>query len=90
VPRHWYKDFEGAGLVKNKEGEISSGYKAVWIQEIIDRKGVWRRWILEFFYIRKTIFQNDILSYKTQKIIIKVGGPSLSSKGAPDFVLVFK
>ena len=42
VPRHLYKDFEGAGLVKNKEGEISCGYKIVWIQEIIDRKGVIR------------------------------------------------
>jgi hypothetical protein len=42
VPRHLYEDFEGAGLVKNKEGEISCGYKVVWIQEIIDRKGVIR------------------------------------------------
>lgn len=42
VPRHLYEDFEGAGLVKNKEGEISCGYKIVWIQEIIDRKGVIR------------------------------------------------
>jgi hypothetical protein len=42
VPRHLYEDFESAGLVKNKEGEISCGYKVVWIQEIIDRKGVIR------------------------------------------------
>lgn len=42
VPRHLYENFEGAGLVKNKEGEISCGYKVVWIQEIIDRKGVIR------------------------------------------------
>ena len=42
VPRHLYESFEGAGLVKNKEGEISCEYKVIWIQEIIDRKGVIR------------------------------------------------
>ena len=42
MPRHLYESFEGAGLVKNKEGEISCGYKVVWIQEIIDRRDVIR------------------------------------------------
>ena len=42
VPRHLYESFEGAGLVKDSNDEISCGYKVVWIQEIIDRKGVIR------------------------------------------------
>ena len=42
VPSHLYEHFEGAGLVKNKDGEITCGYKVVWIQEIIDRKCVIR------------------------------------------------
>ena len=42
VPRHLYESFEGAGLVKDSNDEISCGYKIVWIQEIIDRKGVIR------------------------------------------------
>jgi len=42
VPAHLYKKFDGAGVVKNNDGELSYGYKVVWIQEIIDRKGVIR------------------------------------------------
>ena len=42
MPRHLYESFEGAGLVKDSNDEISCGYKIVWIQEIIDRKGVIR------------------------------------------------
>ncbi|NOT80944.1 MAG: transposase [Bacteriovoracaceae bacterium] len=42
VPKHLYKKYDGAGVVTNNEGEVRYGYKVVWIQEIIDRKGVIR------------------------------------------------
>jgi hypothetical protein len=31
---------EGSGVVSDNDGNISYGYKAVWLQEIIDRKGI--------------------------------------------------
>ncbi len=34
------KEWEGSGVVSDNEGNISFGYKAVWLQEIIDRKGI--------------------------------------------------
>ena len=40
VPEHSWKQYEGAGCVKNPDGTYSYGYKVVWLQEIIDRKGV--------------------------------------------------
>lgn len=42
IPQHLLKSYEGAGTVKNSKEEIRHGYKVVWIQEIIDRKGVIR------------------------------------------------
>lgn len=38
IPAHRFKDYQGAGVVENKDGTYSYGYKAVWMQEIIDRK----------------------------------------------------
>jgi hypothetical protein len=40
VPAHRVNEFQNAGVVKNKDGTISYGYKAVWIMELIDKKGV--------------------------------------------------
>lgn len=42
IPAHMLESFQGAGVVKNNKDELSYGYKVVWIQEIIDRKGVIR------------------------------------------------
>lgn len=42
IPKHMYEKFEGAGCVKTDSGDYEYGYKIVWIQEIIDRKGVLR------------------------------------------------
>ncbi len=42
IPKHLLEKFEGAGVVKNSIGECEYGYKVVWIQEIIDRKGIIR------------------------------------------------
>lgn len=42
IPAHMLDSFQGAGVVKNNKDELSYGYKVVWIQEIIDRKGVIR------------------------------------------------
>ncbi len=42
IPKHLYEKFEGAGCVKTESGDVEYGYKIVWIQEIIDRKGVLR------------------------------------------------
>jgi hypothetical protein len=42
VPKHLLDKYEGAGVVKDSQDEVSFGYKVVWIQEIIDRKGVIR------------------------------------------------
>ncbi len=40
IPAHLANKFQGAGCVQNKDGTYSYGYKAVWLQEIIDHKGV--------------------------------------------------
>lgn len=40
VPAHLWKKYQGAGCVENPDGAYSYGYKAVWLQEIIDQKGV--------------------------------------------------
>lgn len=40
VPLHLQKKYQGSGVVKDSEGNLTAGYKAVWIYEIIDRKGV--------------------------------------------------
>lgn len=40
VPAHLWNTYQGAGCVENPDGTYSYGYKAVWIQEIIDQKGV--------------------------------------------------
>jgi Transposase DDE domain len=42
IPKDLFEKFEGAGVVKNSQDETKFGYKVVWIQEIIDRKGVIR------------------------------------------------
>lgn len=42
IPQDLFKKFEGAGVVKDSYDNTSYGYKVVWIQEIIDRKGVIR------------------------------------------------
>lgn len=42
IPEHLLKDYEGAGTVKDSQENIRHGHKVVWIQEIIDRKGVIR------------------------------------------------
>ncbi len=38
IPAHRFKDYQGAGVVVNSDGTRSYGYKAVWMQEIIDQK----------------------------------------------------
>jgi len=40
IPAHRLNDYQGAGVVKNQDGTSSFGYKAVWLQEIIDQKGI--------------------------------------------------
>jgi hypothetical protein len=40
IPAHLAKKYQNCGCVKNDDGTYSYGYKAVWLQEIIDRKGV--------------------------------------------------
>lgn len=40
VPAHLAKKYQGSGCVENEDGTYSYGYKAVWLQEIIDQKGV--------------------------------------------------
>jgi len=40
IPAHVWKKYQGAGCVENPDGTYSYGYKAVWVQEIIDQKGV--------------------------------------------------
>ncbi len=40
VPAHLAKKYQGSGCVENPDGTYSYGYKAVWLQEIIDQKGV--------------------------------------------------
>lgn len=40
VPAHLAKKYQGAGCVKDEDENLTYGYKAVWLQEIIDRKGV--------------------------------------------------
>jgi Transposase DDE domain len=40
VPGHLAKKYKNCGCVENPDGTFSYGYKAVWLQEIIDRKGV--------------------------------------------------
>ena len=42
IPPHLYEKFEGAGIVKNNDGDLEYGYKVVWIYELIDRKGIIR------------------------------------------------
>ena len=42
IPRHLLEKYPGAGLVKDKEGSVSCGYKIVWIRELIDQKGIIR------------------------------------------------
>ena len=40
VPAHLAKKYQNCGCVKNEDDTHSYGYKAVWLQEIIDQKGV--------------------------------------------------
>ncbi len=40
VPAHLGAKYQGAGMVKNPDDSVSWGYKAVWLQEVIDNKGV--------------------------------------------------
>lgn len=40
VPLHLVDQYQGAGIVRNNEGELEAGYKVVWLQEIIDKKGI--------------------------------------------------
>jgi len=40
VPVHLAKKYQGSGCVENEDGSLSYGYKAVWLQEIIDHKGI--------------------------------------------------
>jgi hypothetical protein len=40
VPAHLAKKYQNSGCVENPDGSLSYGYKAVWLQEIIDRKGI--------------------------------------------------
>jgi len=40
IPAHLAKKYQGAGCVENPDGTHSYGYKAVWLQEIIDQKGI--------------------------------------------------
>lgn len=40
IPAHLAKKYQGSGCVENEDGTYSYGYKAVWLQEIIDNKGV--------------------------------------------------
>jgi hypothetical protein len=40
VPLHLQKKYQGSGIVKDQDDNLTAGYKAVWIYEIIDRKGV--------------------------------------------------
>ncbi len=48
IPKHLFEKYEGAGVLKvpkkksKTEFEYKYGYKVVWIQEVIDRKGVIR------------------------------------------------
>jgi len=42
IPKHLFEKYEGAGVTKDSDDNTSYGYKVVWIQEIIDRKGVIR------------------------------------------------
>ena len=42
IPKHLFEKYEGAGVIKDSDDNTSYGYKVVWIQEIIDRKGVIR------------------------------------------------
>jgi Transposase DDE domain len=40
VPAHLAKKYQNCGCVENEDRTYSYGYKAVWLQEIIDHKGV--------------------------------------------------
>jgi hypothetical protein len=40
IPAHLAKKYQNSGCVENEDGTLSYGYKAVWLQEIIDHKGV--------------------------------------------------
>jgi Transposase DDE domain len=40
IPAHLAKKYKGSGCVENEDGSYSYGYKIVWLQEIIDQKGV--------------------------------------------------
>lgn len=40
IPRPKKKKWEGSGVVSDNKGNVSFGYKAVWLQEIIDRRGI--------------------------------------------------
>ena len=40
IPAHLAKKYQGSDCVENEDGSLSYGYKAVWLQEIIDHKGV--------------------------------------------------
>jgi hypothetical protein len=40
VPESSWTEYQGAGKVKNQDGTYSYGYKIVWLQEILDKKGV--------------------------------------------------
>lgn len=42
IPAHLFEKYEGAGMVRDEDGNYSYGYKIVWIQEVIDRKLVIR------------------------------------------------
>jgi Transposase DDE domain len=40
VPEHLAKHYQKSGMVEDSEGKKCFGYKIVWLQEIIDRKGI--------------------------------------------------
>ena len=40
VPAHLASKYQSVGCVRGDDDELAYGYKAVWLQEIVDRKGV--------------------------------------------------
>jgi len=40
ISMHSAKKYQGSGCVDNGDGTYSYGYKAVWLQEVIDQKGI--------------------------------------------------
>jgi hypothetical protein len=42
IPSHLSEKYEGSSVVKDNNGNYTCGYKAVWIKELVDKKGVIR------------------------------------------------